>query len=54
MNKQSFVESMKPFLSEKFVYSEELFGKEKVVYIQHENLVYRLMRTRNGKLILNK
>ena len=38
----------------KFISSDELFGKDKVVYIQHGESVYRLMRTRNGKLILNK
>jgi hemin uptake protein HemP len=38
----------------KFVSSDELFGKDKVVYIQHGESVYRLVKTRNGKLILNK
>jgi len=34
--------------------SEELFGQERVIYIQHGESVYRLMKTRSGKLILNK
>ena len=34
--------------------SQELFGDEKLVLIEHENTVYRLMITRQGKLILNK
>lgn len=38
----------------KFVSSDELFGKDKVIYIQHGGSVYRLMKTRGGKLILNK
>jgi hemin uptake protein HemP len=34
--------------------SRELFGHEKIVMIEHEGAVYRLLRTRQGKLILNK
>ena len=34
--------------------SKELFGNEKLVLIEHEGSVYRLMITRQGKLILNK
>ena len=34
--------------------SKELFGAEKLVLIEHENAVYRLMITKQGKLILNK
>jgi len=34
--------------------SKEIFGAEKMVLIEHENAVYRLMITRQGKLILNK
>ena len=34
--------------------SKEIFGDEKVVLIEHERAVYRLMITRQGKLILNK
>ena len=36
------------------VRSRELFGEEKLVLIEHEGAVYRLMITRQGKLILNK
>jgi len=38
----------------KLLTSKELFGNEKLVLIEHENTVYRLMITRQGKLILNK
>jgi hemin uptake protein HemP len=34
--------------------SEDLLGKDKEVVIVHENQLYRLRRTRNGKLILQK
>ena len=34
--------------------SKELFGDAKVVLIEHEESVYRLLMTRQGKLILNK
>ena len=34
--------------------SQELFGEEKLVLIEHEGATYRLMITRQGKLILNK
>jgi hemin uptake protein HemP len=34
--------------------SEDLLGDEKEVVIVHENQLYRLRRTRNGKLILQK
>ncbi len=34
--------------------SRDLFGSEKLVLIEHEGAVYRLMITRQGKLILNK
>ena len=36
------------------LFSKELFGNQKVVFIDHENAVYRLMITKQGKLILNK
>ena len=38
----------------KMLRSQELFGDEKLVLIEHQNAVYRLMITRQGKLILNK
>ena len=38
----------------KIMRSKDLFGDEKVVLIEHESAVYRLMITRQGKLILNK
>ena len=38
----------------KVVRSEDLFGKEKIVLIQHRDVLYRLIITRNEKLILNK
>jgi len=34
--------------------SEELFGHAKLVIIQHRDNFYRLMITRQGKLILTK
>lgn len=34
--------------------SKELFGGQKQVLIQHEGVRYRLILTRQGKLILNK
>lgn len=34
--------------------SRDLFDKEKVIIIRHENNSYRLMITKQGKLILNK
>jgi hemin uptake protein HemP len=34
--------------------SEELFGDDAEVFISHEDQLYRLRRTRNGKLILCK
>jgi hemin uptake protein HemP len=38
----------------KVVRSEDLFGKEKIILIQHRDILYRLIITRNEKLILNK
>ena len=38
----------------KILRSKELFGDEKIVFIEHEKALYRLMITRQGKLILNK
>jgi hemin uptake protein HemP len=40
--------------SGKVVSSKELFGNEKLIHIEHEGTRYRLMITRQGKLILNK
>ena len=34
--------------------TETLFGKAKIVLIEHAGQIYRLMITRQGKLILNK
>lgn len=34
--------------------SQEIFGQAKMVMIQHHDLVYRLLITRQGKLILTK
>ena len=34
--------------------SKQLFGNAKVVLIEHVGQVYRLLITRQGKLILNK
>ena len=34
--------------------SKELFGEGKLILIRHEDSFYRLMITRQGKLILNK
>jgi hemin uptake protein HemP len=44
----------KPDVKTKFMRSDELFGRDKVILIQHGENIYRLMKTRNGKLILNK
>ncbi len=38
----------------KVLRSKELFENEKLVLIEHESAVYRLMITKQGKLILNK
>ncbi len=35
-------------------HSEELFGHAKMVLIRHQESLYRLMITRQGKLILTK
>ncbi|MEM9278718.1 MAG: hemin uptake protein HemP [Pseudomonadota bacterium] len=34
--------------------SEQLFGTAREIGIEHENLLYRLRITKQGKLILNK
>ncbi len=34
--------------------TRELFGSAKEIGIEHENLLYRLRITKQGKLILNK
>ena len=34
--------------------SQTLFGAEEAVYIRHDGALYRLQRTRLGKLILTK
>lgn len=34
--------------------SEDLFGKDSEIAIVHEGSLYRLRKTRGGKLILNK
>ncbi|OFZ54061.1 MAG: hypothetical protein A3D92_14850 [Bacteroidetes bacterium RIFCSPHIGHO2_02_FULL_44_7] len=34
--------------------SQEIFGEAKMVMIQHQETIYRLMITRQGKLILTK
>ena len=34
--------------------SREIFGDGKLVFIEHEDATYRLMITKQGKLILNK
>lgn len=34
--------------------SERLFGTAREVQIEHQGEVYRLIRTRNGRLLLNK
>jgi hemin uptake protein HemP len=34
--------------------SQALFGAEEAVYIRHDGALYRLQRTRLGKLILTK
>lgn len=38
----------------KIIRSEELFGKDREVIIQHGKDHYRLLITKAGKLILNK
>lgn len=39
----------------KVISSRDLFGEDRtVVYIQHQENLYRLLKTRSGKLILNK
>ncbi len=39
---------------EKVISSGELFGDKKQVWIRHGEILYRLLITRQGKLILNK
>jgi len=34
--------------------SEELFGTENKIFIKHGEILYRLLVTRQGKLVLNK
>lgn len=34
--------------------SEDLFQGEKVIHIHHGDLVYKILHTRAGKLIMNK
>lgn len=36
------------------IHSSDIFGENKLVLIQHRDEVYRLMITRQGKLILTK
>ena len=38
----------------KVVSSKDLFGEDKRILIEHGDMFYRLMITRQGKLILNK
>lgn len=51
---ESKKENSKPLSSERVIDAQDLFGKDKVVIIQYANQRYRLMITRQGKLILNK
>ena len=44
----------KAFCKLKVIPSREIFGEAKMVIIQHEEVSYRLMITRQGKLILTK
>jgi hemin uptake protein HemP len=43
-----------PLAEPRMIRSEDLLGSDKEVMIVHENQLYRLRRTRNGKLILQK
>ena len=38
----------------KIVSSQALMGESRILYIQHGEELYRLSKTKNGKLILNK
>ena len=44
----------KPEPSAKKWTTQELFGCQKIVIIEHEDAQYRLMITKQGKLVLNK
>lgn len=44
----------KAFNKLKVIPSTEIFEDAKMVIIQHEDILYRLMITRQGKLILTK
>lgn len=43
-----------PAESPRTLSSERLFGPAREVQIEHQGEVYRLIRTRNGRLLLNK
>ncbi len=45
---------VRPEEKSKIIPSSEIFGGEKLVLIRHGEMSYRLMITRQGKLILNK
>ncbi len=38
----------------KLIRTKDLFGNDSMVLIEHEGTVYRLLITRQGKLVLNK
>jgi hemin uptake protein HemP len=59
LNKNNLEEVNRGFIegkenSPRIIESRDLFGKEKIIIIKHENNFYRLMITKQGKLILNK
>lgn len=53
-SKQRLETEKASFSDTKIVSSETLLGESRVLYIQHGEELYRLSKTRNGKLILNK
>jgi hemin uptake protein HemP len=48
------IETSRPAASRPRIDSQALFGRESEIIIQHGDQEYRLRRTRNGRLILNK
>jgi len=51
---ESAASARTPSVQPKVWESDELFGNEVEVFIAHGDQLYRLRRTRNGKLILCK
>ena len=53
-NKEAYVPVASAGQADAVIRSEDIFGTKKMVLIQHKNDLYRLMITKQGKLILTK